>query len=161
MTYTLQMVSCDDFAQVAQLEVQLQPQDGWTTDDLWALYHTREATGFGVLGIYLGKQLVSYLVYQMLDVAEVLRIGTMPRHQEQGLAKWLLSHWLEGLPADMTCLLEVRADNIAAIALYQRLGFEQLHKRRGYYRDGCDGLIFSKAVHPSLDKPAHQPDTQK
>ncbi len=29
--------------------------------------------------------------------------------------------------------LEVAADNVAALMLYQRLGFEEIGRRRGYY----------------------------
>jgi ribosomal-protein-alanine N-acetyltransferase len=38
-------------------------------------------------------------------------------------------------------LLEVRADNPRAQQLYRRFGFEQIHVRRKYYRDGVDALI--------------------
>ena len=38
-------------------------------------------------------------------------------------------------------LLEVRADNPRAQQLYHRYGFEQIHVRRRYYRDGVDALI--------------------
>jgi ribosomal-protein-alanine N-acetyltransferase len=38
-------------------------------------------------------------------------------------------------------LLEVRADNPRAQQLYIRFGFEQIHVRKRYYRDGVDALI--------------------
>ena len=38
-------------------------------------------------------------------------------------------------------LLEVRADNPRAQQLYRRFGFEQIHVRPRYYRDGVDALI--------------------
>jgi ribosomal-protein-alanine N-acetyltransferase len=38
-------------------------------------------------------------------------------------------------------LLEVRADNPRAQALYRRFGFVHIHTRRRYYRDGVDALI--------------------
>ena len=38
-------------------------------------------------------------------------------------------------------LLEVRADNPRAQQLYVRFGFEQIHIRPRYYRDGVDALI--------------------
>jgi ribosomal-protein-alanine N-acetyltransferase len=38
-------------------------------------------------------------------------------------------------------LLEVRADNPRAQQLYLRFGFEQIHVRPRYYRDGVDALI--------------------
>ncbi len=40
------------------------------------------------------------------------------------------------------CHLEVRADNLAAQALYQRLGFELAGLRRRYYRDDCDAWLY-------------------
>jgi len=42
-------------------------------------------------------------------------------------------------------LLEVRADNAAAIGLYRRNGFEQLAVRRGYYQPGnVDALVMRR-----------------
>jgi ribosomal-protein-alanine N-acetyltransferase len=38
-------------------------------------------------------------------------------------------------------LLEVRADNPRAQQLYRRFGFEQIHVRPRYYRDGVNALI--------------------
>lgn len=37
-------------------------------------------------------------------------------------------------------VLEVRKSNVAAIALYERLGFEAVGVRRGYYDDGEDAV---------------------
>ena len=38
-------------------------------------------------------------------------------------------------------LLEVRADNPRAQGLYKRPGFEEIHRRPRYYRDGVDAVI--------------------
>jgi ribosomal protein S18 acetylase RimI-like enzyme len=38
-------------------------------------------------------------------------------------------------------LLEVRADNGPAMALYHSRGFEQIALRRGYYAPGADGVV--------------------
>jgi ribosomal-protein-alanine acetyltransferase len=42
--------------------------------------------------------------------------------------------------------LEVRADNRAAIALYEREGYARFGRRRRYYEDGADALRFTKAL---------------
>jgi ribosomal protein S18 acetylase RimI-like enzyme len=42
--------------------------------------------------------------------------------------------------------LEVRCDNAAAIALYERLGFRQFGHYAGYYADGARALRFEKRV---------------
>ena len=39
--------------------------------------------------------------------------------------------------------LEVCSINSVAISLYQKWGFRQVGRRKGYYRDG-DGLLFSR-----------------
>ncbi len=46
-------------------------------------------------------------------------------------------------------LLEVRADNPRAQALYRRFGFAQIHTRRRYYRDGVDALIMQLPLEAS------------
>ncbi len=40
--------------------------------------------------------------------------------------------------------LEVRADNGSAIAFYERAGYRPTGKRRGYYQDGMDALLFAR-----------------
>ena len=37
--------------------------------------------------------------------------------------------------------LEVRVENVVAIGLYEKFGFERADVRKGYYKDGCDGLL--------------------
>jgi ribosomal protein S18 acetylase RimI-like enzyme len=43
-------------------------------------------------------------------------------------------------------LLEARAGNAPALALYARLGFERFHVREGYYADGEDAVELSLAL---------------
>jgi [ribosomal protein S18]-alanine N-acetyltransferase len=43
-------------------------------------------------------------------------------------------------------LLEVAADNDAARALYARLGFEEVGRRRRYYADGRDALVLKRLL---------------
>lgn len=42
--------------------------------------------------------------------------------------------------------LEVRCDNAAAIALYERLGFRQFGQYEDYYADGAQALRFEKRI---------------
>ena len=41
---------------------------------------------------------------------------------------------------DGAATLEVRVDNLIAISLYEKFGFEKVSIRKGYY-DGVDGLL--------------------
>ncbi len=42
--------------------------------------------------------------------------------------------------------LEVRTDNLPAIALYERLGYRRIGVCRAYYADGADGWRYAKAL---------------
>jgi len=54
-----------------------------------------------------------------------------------------------------TVFLEVRADNPGAQRLYQRLGFEEIGVRRGYYQpDGVDAVVMRLAVPDPVTRPA-------
>jgi ribosomal protein S18 acetylase RimI-like enzyme len=41
--------------------------------------------------------------------------------------------------------LEVRADNRPAIRAYEAYGFREVGRRRGYYADGVDAILYTKA----------------
>jgi ribosomal-protein-alanine N-acetyltransferase len=88
--------------------------------------------------------------------AELLTIAVDPAYQNQGIGRRLMNRWL-AIGAD-TAFLEVAADNRAAIALYQSLGFQQIGVRRRYYqrKDGLavDALTLSKTL-----TRGHSPDS--
>lgn len=147
----LKIVPKKDFDKVAAIERTLQ-DDAWDVASLCEL-SDNPASGFGILGAYDETQdnkhsdkLVGYLIYQNLDVAELLRLGVDKAYQGRGIAKRLTQSWLDGLVCP--ALLEVRADNVVAIGLYQTLGFKVIHTRKNYYKNQdnsfCDALIMQK-----------------
>jgi ribosomal-protein-alanine N-acetyltransferase len=77
--------------------------------------------------------------------AELLRLAVVPGERRRGIAQALVAEGLERLEREgvQVCFLEVRVDNVSAVALYERLGFARIGRRRGYYRDGTDALIFA------------------
>jgi ribosomal-protein-alanine N-acetyltransferase len=80
----------------------------------------------------------------MPDEAYVQTIGVAPDRQREGLGSTLLTALLHdakerGLPR---VGLEVRVDNAAAIALYERFGFQGIAVRKRYYQpSGTDALV--------------------
>jgi len=67
--------------------------------------------------------------------SELLTLAVDPTIRRQGLGLHLVRAFLDqsrALGAE-SAFLEVAADNLAAIALYQRAGFAHAGKRRGYY----------------------------
>lgn len=86
-----------------------------------------------------------YAVFRhALDEAELLRLGVAPEERRRGIARALVEDGLERLRAERVeiCFLEVRANNEGAIALYEAIGFHRAGRRRRYYRDGTDALIY-------------------
>ena len=73
---------------------------------------------------------------------------TRPGPAGAGFGCRLLEHLLERAAASGVneAFLEVRPSNLAAIRLYQRLGFEQIGIRRGYHQapDGREDAIVLK-----------------
>lgn len=141
MTPTIQTATPSDFNAIALIEHSLQ-DDAWQAS---ALFDLSRQAGFGVLRATVANKLVGYLVYQQMDVAEILRLGVAKSHQRQGIAKALLTAWLEGVASD--ALLEVRTDNASAIALYDKFGFKIIHTKKGYYRTEagvCDAYVMRR-----------------
>jgi [ribosomal protein S18]-alanine N-acetyltransferase len=96
--------------------------------------------------LLLGGQLAGYIVsWLVADEVEIQNIVTNPELRRQGLARILLSYvFARSMELGAKrALLEVRADNLAAITLYEQLGF-QINGRRGhYYSDGEAALLMS------------------
>ncbi|GAB3288975.1 ribosomal protein S18-alanine N-acetyltransferase [Parahaliea aestuarii] len=71
---------------------------------------------------------------RVLDELSIHNVAVAPVAQRRGLASRLLHHALgEVRPLPARCLLEVRASNAAALALYRGLGFTEDGRRRHYY----------------------------
>ncbi len=77
------------------------------------------------------------------DVADLDRIAVLPFARRRGLAGELLEQLIEaaGGHGAERMLLEVAADNEAAIGLYESYGFTTISTRKGYYPGGVDALI--------------------
>lgn len=134
----------EDILQLAELE-KLCFSDPWSVSafeyelknplSLWLV----AADGETVAG-YVGSQTV-------MDESDMMNIAVAPAYRRQGIAEQLIASMIEGLQQRQSrCLtLEVRISNEPAIALYQKLGFLQVGRRPGYYRNPReDALILRK-----------------
>lgn len=82
-----------------------------------------------------GGQTLAFAVFRLvLDETELLNIAVDPHFQRQGVAAFFLQAMLAGFSGVRRCLLEVAVGNQSAIALYRKLGFEQLALRKAYYQ---------------------------
>jgi len=93
---------------------------------------------------------VAFLSFRIVhDEAHVVNVATQPAHRRAGHATRLLTQ-LHAVAAERGLRylrLEVRRSNIAAIDLYQRLGFQTIGVRPMYYGDNDeDAFIMLRRV---------------
>lgn len=86
----------------------------------------------------------AYATFRVVgEEAELVRVAVRPSGRRQGLARRLLDRALSRLAQEGVgvVFLDVREDNAPALALYRRLGFDEVGRRARYYRDGADALL--------------------
>lgn len=91
----------------------------------------------------------------LIDEAHIATVAAHPDYCGCGLGQWLMVALLDKAQerGARVATLEVRASNLAAQKLYDKLGFDVVGTRRKYYRDGEDGLIMTT---PPLVEPEIQ-----
>ncbi len=88
----------------------------------WVIENGVRLIGHGVLTSAAGE-------------AHILNITVSPETQGQGVGRRFLQHFLDiaqGVKAE-TLFLEVRPSNIAAVTLYESVGFNEIGRRKNYY----------------------------
>jgi ribosomal-protein-alanine N-acetyltransferase len=145
---TLRDVHWTDIEQLAQLERELFADDAWSQQTWWAELAGRprrdyvaEVEGAEVLG-YAGLDHGG-------DVADVMTIAVAPSARGRGLGRRLLDELETRARAGRAAsvMLEVRADNAAAIGLYDRAGYTVVSTRRRYYQPGdIDALVMRRIL---------------
>jgi len=104
-----------------------------------------------------GDEIVGYAgLWKMRDEAHVTTVGVRRRDQGRGFGLALMLALIDRALAleARWVTLEVRASNYGAMALYEKLGFKVIGRRRGYYTDdGEDAVVMWS---DSLIAPAFQ-----
>ena len=139
---TLRDMDPTDIPVVHALERRLFPVDAWPLqmfhDELAQVdtrrYLVAEVHG-GIVG-YAGLMCIE-------PISDVQTIAVVPEQEGKGIGSALLTELIveSRRRHAQDVLLEVRSDNPRAQQLYRRFGFEQIHVRPRYYRDGVDALI--------------------
>ncbi|WP_372728017.1 ribosomal protein S18-alanine N-acetyltransferase [Nocardioides sp.] len=132
-----------DAAAIAEIEQQALGIDAW-------------APGLVEQGVCGELPTVHYLVAEVegrvagyaaasivAEIAELQRIAVDRDHRRAGLAAGLLSEVVRRAADEGAdrLLLEVREDNVGALAFYAAAGFTEIARRRHYYRDGATAAV--------------------
>jgi ribosomal-protein-alanine N-acetyltransferase len=90
-----------------------------------------------------GEDVVGYVLFwHVTDEIHVLNVAVAPASRRGGIGRALVGEVIAYARAHQAAkvLLEVRASNGPALALYDALGFERFNVRSRYYADGEDGI---------------------
>ena len=95
-----------------------------------------------------GEKLAGYIGSQtVMGETDMMNVAVNPDFRRQGVAQTLILALVEALKAQGShwLMLEVRDSNVPARALYEKLGFSEVGRRKNYYRNPKeDALILRK-----------------
>lgn len=128
-------------SRVHELEEELFPVDSWSTEQFWQELGLDTRRYF--VATYEGEIIGYAGAFVLPPDSDVQTIAVGVQGQGSGVGGRLLDELMHcARTAGCThMMLEVRADNEAAIALYSRRGFSVISTRRHYYSDATDALI--------------------
>ncbi len=76
----------------------------------------------------------------------IVSIAVLPAFRRQGIASELVNNSMKALKTEYNAkevILEVRVTNLAAISLYDKLGFSKIRTLHVYYRNGEDAQLMA------------------
>lgn len=148
MTVTIKPMEWTDIEAVVQMERQLFTADPWTAELFWSEL-AEVGTSREVVCAWLGSDIVGYasLRYVGKD-GDVNTIAVAQNSQGQGIGR-LLMNWLYETATSHgvdQLFLEVRSDNVPALAMYDKDGFERIDLRKNYYGTDVDAIVMRKKL---------------
>ncbi|MDO5028583.1 MAG: ribosomal protein S18-alanine N-acetyltransferase [Bacillota bacterium] len=139
-------------------------------EDLVSLYEIEktleDSWSFNILrDDFLGNNFSSYFLAEkdgeilgfiaLMNVAGEIHINNIAvdqNYRRQGIGQRLLTYGLNYFAKEKLIgyTLEVREDNLAAINLYEKLGFIKVGLRKNYYKNNKAALIMWKLIEENL-----------
>ncbi len=129
--YQLRPMQMDDLDAIMQIEPTIYSHP-WTRGN----FSDSLNSGYSAWVLEQDRGVIGYaLLMMILDEAHLLNLSVAKHQQKQGLGRYLLEHMLKIAKNHQAAnlFLEVRPSNVAAIALYENMGFSEMAVRRGYY----------------------------
>ena len=124
----------------------------WDTEDMRRLLEHPACVALAAVSSHTSAPIGFVIAQSSADEAEILSIGVDAAFQRRGIGRTLVEALIELARSKgaRRLFLDVAESNAAALALYARLGFEQMGRRKAYYRhpDGRqeDALLMVRGV---------------
>jgi ribosomal-protein-alanine N-acetyltransferase len=138
---TVRPATRDDLAAIAEIQGASPEASAWDPAS-YLEYDCRVALSAGrVVGFLVFRRLAQGDALQEHEMPEyeILNLGVDPPARRKGVARMLLQRALAEAPG--AWFLEVRESNLAAIRLYESLGFRPAGERKDYYQDPPEAAI--------------------
>lgn len=158
ISYTISQLTKEYLNELVELEKACFSQ-AWNTEQFSMALENEHYLFFGLT---VDKVLVSYIALQYIPSSpimqggeyEVLNIASYEQYRRKGFAKNLLKHILNLGKENFieSIFLEVRESNIPAKKLYTKLGFQEIGRRKNYYKTekGQEDALIMKFEFASL-----------
>ena len=137
-----------DVPAVARLEAECLGVDAWSEGLVREGIHGSLPTVSYLVAEHDGVVVGHAVTSAAGDIAELQRIAVDPDHRRTGVASALLAGAVDAASrteADRM-LLEVREDNVGALAFYARAGFVEIDRRPRYYADGATAVVLRLGI---------------
>lgn len=142
----IRQIGVADISAFTPLYRSIFPKKNITEKEVEGIFKNEPAT---VFVIEVQKNFVGFIYFlTILDEIEIIDVGVDENFRKKGIGKKLMRHVIHHAQTKNVTriLLEVRADNMAAIHLYESLGFIFVRSRADYYEDGCDARVYELII---------------
>jgi len=149
MPLTIEGASVRHLDRLSEIEMECFDKEAFTKQQIASLLTDYNSVGLiakvndEIVGFIIG------MIYAEKDalVGHILTIDVSPVQRRKGIAQKLLQE-IEKIFKEKgvkTSRLEVREDNVAALGLYEKLGYRKVAKLRNYYRN-AHGIYLKKVL---------------
>ncbi len=141
--YQIQSANWRDLFALSTLEKVCFDQDAWPLMELMGVL---SFPGVVRLKAVAANEMVGFIAgdpRRSEKTGWILTLGVLPDWRRKGIGYDLLRTCEEQMGLDIV-KLTVRRGNLAALQLYEKMGYHQLDIWSRYYRNGEDGLVLEK-----------------
>lgn len=114
--------------------------------NLFNLEYITESNNEDVFGYYDDNVLIGFIhVLRTFECLEIINVVVDSNYRNRGIATELINYVMNYYDGLEYLLLEVNENNINAVNLYKKLGFEVINIRKKYYGND-DALIMKRGI---------------
>ena len=94
----------------------------------------------------MDDKIVGFIIAtDLVETCDILSLIVDPEYRNRKIATNLIDYLISELDENLKLItLEVRANNTAAIHLYDKFGFEVVNVRKKYYANGDDAYLMAR-----------------